>query len=64
MPLYIEILDQDRSAVVSTIQDGAAASVLCSWMSDTTGETVRLIDASDESASSRGTARFARILFY
>ena len=64
MPLYIEILDQDRSAVVSAIQRGAEASVLSSWTSETTGETVRLIDASDECASPRVTARSARILFY
>ena len=64
MPLYIEILDRDCSAVVSAAQHGAEASVLSSWTSDTTGETVRLIDASDECASPQATAHSARILFY
>ena len=63
MPLYIEILDQDRAVVASPIQQGTDACVLSSWTSDTTGETVRLIDASDECASPRATVRSARILF-
>jgi hypothetical protein len=57
MPLYMEILDQDRSTVAAATQRGSEASVLSSWTSDTTGETVRLIDAPGESASPRATLR-------
>ena len=64
MQLYLEILDPDHSAVVSKIQKGGAASVLSSWTSDATGETVRLIDASDDCAAPRAAGRSARILLY
>jgi hypothetical protein len=64
MPLYLEILDHDPLAADSVRSDGAEASILSSWTSETTGERVRLVDAPDTNESPRATVRAARILFY
>jgi hypothetical protein len=64
MPLYLEILDHDPSARDSVLHDGADASILDLWLSETTGETVRLVDAPHLRETPRATARAARILLY
>jgi hypothetical protein len=64
MPLYIEILDHDSVTADAALQDGADVSILSTWTSETTGETVRLVAAPDEHESPRATAHGARILFY
>jgi hypothetical protein len=63
MPLYLEILDDDHSATDSVLVGGTDARILSRWTNETTGETVRLVDAPGEHESTRSTVRSMRILF-
>jgi hypothetical protein len=63
MPLYIEIQGREPSADFAH-RNGRNASILSSWSSETTGETVRLVDAPDELVSQTAARPAMRILFY
>jgi hypothetical protein len=63
MSLYLEILDHDHSASHSAPSDGADASILDRWTSETTGGLVRLVDVLDPHVPARSVPRSMRILF-